>query len=138
MKKLLALVSAVLNWWVKRATLSSSSLLSNQAIVLGVLVLCLFKPGKDHIKNVDLTELGIWGALLLVLIGRPLLAAGWEQAGMHGRGRHERMWVPLVAAKLMYAALELKLELGYAVVGIVVGLVISYAYLLYREREIEG
>ena len=38
----------------------------------------------------------------------------------------------------MYAALELKLELGYAVVGIVVGLVISYAYLLYREREMEG
>jgi len=137
MKKLCALISNVNAWWLEWTT-SSSSLVSNKTLLFGLvvaLVLLLFKLGDVQNGHANLTELVGLGALLLLLVGRPLLEALWKKSGIGRKNRYERFVVPLVAAKLIYAALELKTGLGYAVVGIVAGIVISYAYLLYQERE---
>ena len=140
MKKLRALVSNVHTWWSEWTT-SSSSLVSNKTLLFGlvvVLVLLLFKLGDARNGHADLTELVGLGALLLLLVGRPLLEALWKKSGTGRKNRYERFWVPLVAAKLISAALDLKTGLGYAVVGIAAGIVISYAYLLYQERQMVG
>ena len=140
MKKLCALISNVYTWWLEWITSSSSSV-SNKTRLLGLVVvlvlllfMLLFRQGDASILQACLSDLVSLGALLLFLVGKPLLEVLWEKSVANRKTRDERFWVPLVAAKLIYAALELKTGLGYVVVGIV----ISYAYLLYQERKMVG